>query len=163
MIRIRILDSFASFPRTTLGTRQGPHQCPNEGDCTKRSDRRERRRVCPSSSRPPPCLAALNGKAAQGSEIMASRKSACSQRPSPSIRRIRFRHMQQHPTRHCEESPTKQSRLRQRPLTSGRNEIAASLGDSLLAMTDRVACLVDGHAAYVSGRRQWMPLGLEPT
>jgi Sulfatase-modifying factor enzyme 1/Hydrazine synthase alpha subunit middle domain len=37
------------------------------------------------------------------------------------------------PTRHCEESPTKQSRLQGRPVTPSGNEIAASLADSLLS------------------------------
>jgi hypothetical protein len=43
------------------------------------------------------------------------------------------------PTRHCEESATKQSRFRQCHRTRDGNEIAASLGDSLLAMTGREA------------------------
>jgi hypothetical protein len=59
-----------------------------------------------------------------------------------------------HNFRHCEESPTKQSRLRQRPFAPGSNEIAASLADSLLAMTDRVIWRAVRNVAHVPDHGQ---------
>jgi hypothetical protein len=46
--------------------------------------------------------------------------------------------------------------------TRAGNEIAASLADSLLAMTDGVACRPEGNCPYASGRRQGILGRLRP-